>query len=178
MASDDERIAKYFGNRQADNNDMIELPSGTYRGVLKGVLIFLLGISVILLIWQGFAWYYNEFFNRLLKFPYPLETLQQLWDYLFNGKMMLGTTIYAHLQASLTRWITAFLLATFLGLVLGMIIGYFSKIFQFIRQFIIRHIYLLSFSHIQNKSIHSRTNSYKIMMFRIMLKQLQMFRPS
>lgn len=129
MASDDERIAKYFGNRRADDNDMIELPSGTYRGVLKGVLIFLLGISVILLIWQGFAWYYNEFFDRLLKFPYPLETLQQLWDYLFNGKMMLGTTIYVHLQASLTRWITAFLLATFLGLVLGMIIGYFSKIY-------------------------------------------------
>ena len=44
MASDDERIAKYFGNRRADDNDMIELPSGTYRGVLKGALI---GVALI-----------------------------------------------------------------------------------------------------------------------------------
>lgn len=129
MASDDERIAKYFGNRRADDNDMIELPSGTYRGVLKGALIFLAGIAIILLIWQGFAWYYNECFDRLLKFPYPLETLQQPWEYFFEGRAMLGTTIYAQLEASLGRWITAFLLSTFLGLVTGMILGYFSKLY-------------------------------------------------
>ena len=48
-------------------------------------LIFLAGIAIILLIWQGFAWYYNECFDRLLKFPYPLETLQQLWEYFSKG---------------------------------------------------------------------------------------------
>ena len=129
MASDDERIAKYFGNRRADDNDMIELPSGTYRGVLKGSLIFLAGIAIILLIWQGFAWYYNECFDRLLKFPYPLETLQQLWEYIFDGRLMLGNTIYTQLEASLSRWITAFLLSTVIGVFLGIVLGYFSKLY-------------------------------------------------
>ncbi len=129
ISGDDRRIAKYFGRRESADSDMIELPSSTLHNILKGTLIFIAGIMIIVVIWQCFAWYYNEMYDRLLKFPYPLETFERLYQYLFEDKLMFRTTIYSHIAASMKRWLTAFLLSTLCGIALGMFLGYFKKIY-------------------------------------------------
>ena len=105
------------------------MPNATLIGFLKAVAIFFLGVAIVILIWQAFAWYYNEFFDRIMKFPYPAETFQRLWEYLFEGRTMYAKSIYRHIGASMKRWLTAFALSTFCGIILGTILGMAKKIF-------------------------------------------------
>ncbi len=128
--TDDERIAKYYGNRRkGEDDDTIDLPSGRPMEILKSIFIFLAGIAIIIIIWHLFAFYYNEFTDKLMKFPYPLETFQTLYAYLFENKQMFMRSIYDHLGASLRRWIIAFLLSTLLGVLLGTVLGLWKKIY-------------------------------------------------
>ncbi|MGN1045243.1 MAG: ABC transporter permease [Candidatus Methanomethylophilaceae archaeon] len=126
---DDYRISKYYGNRESEDSEYISMPSGTPAGILKAVLIFLVGVLIVFLIWQGYAWYYNECFDRVMKFPYPLETMERLWEYLFEDRMMFMRSIYEHIAASMKRWLTAFLLSTFCGVLLGTVLGLCRKVY-------------------------------------------------
>lgn len=120
---DDVRIAKNYSKREG-SSDIINLRSGTPASILKGILIFLIGVAIILIIWQVFAWYYNEYLGYyLLHFPTPVESLNRLWEYFTEYRLVLGYTIYEHLGASLTRWFTAFILSAIAGLILGTILG-------------------------------------------------------
>ena len=128
--SDDERIAKYYSNRRTgEDDDVIDMPSGRPADMVKSVLIFIAGVLIIIVIWHIFAWYYNEFTDKLMKFPYPLETFQTLYAYLFENKQMFMKSIYDHLAASLRRWFIAFIISTVLGVILGTILGLWKKIY-------------------------------------------------
>ena len=127
FGDDDDRISRYYSNREGDDSEYIDMPSSTPSDILKAVLTFAAGIAIILIIWQGFAWYYNEMFDRMLKFPYPAESLRDLCDYLFGGKPMFDMDIWVHIKASLKRWLIAFMLATLCGLVLGIILGIMKR---------------------------------------------------
>ena len=70
------------------------MPSSTMSDVAKGILIFAVGVSIIIAIWQGFAWYYNEMFDKLMKFPYPAESFQRLYEYVFENRTLLGRTLF------------------------------------------------------------------------------------
>ena len=128
-SDDDRRISKYYCRRESADSDYIDMPNGNLAGFLKAVVIFLLGIAIVIVIWQGFAWYYNEYFDRIMKFPYPLETFQRLSEYLFDHRLMYMRTIYEHVGASLKRWLIAFALSTFFGVILGTILGMFKKMY-------------------------------------------------
>lgn len=120
---DDARIAKNYPKRKG-NSDTIDMRSGTPSGIVRGLITFLLGITIILLIWQAFAWYFNEYLGYyLLKFPYPLQSFTRLVEYFTEGRGVLGYSIYDHLEASLVRLFTGFALAAVAGLVLGTVLG-------------------------------------------------------
>ena len=123
MDDDDKRIAKNYGKREGDA-DTIDLRSGTPSGILRSVLIFLFGVFIILSIWKFFAWYYNDYLGLyLLHFPTPEESFVRLYEYFTEYRVVLGYTIYEHLEASLIRWMTAFALAAVAGLALGTVLG-------------------------------------------------------
>ena len=88
-----------------------------------------LGVFLGLAIWQVFALVINSG-GATLQFPYPIETFQRLFEYLFTDKSLYGHTIYEHMLASMQRLLIAFGLAAAVGIVLGSVLGYFSRIYQ------------------------------------------------
>ena len=119
---DDERIAKNYSKRESDS-EIVNLRNGTPSRMLRSTLIFLFGVLIIFSVWGYLAWHFNNQVASLLHFPEPIETIQSLYEYIFNGKLMLGRTIWDQLFASLTRWFTAFALAAIAGVSLGIILG-------------------------------------------------------
>ena len=109
---------------------MITLRSNRPSDVAGTILTFAIGILIVLAIWQLFAWTYNDVLARaVLKFPTPLQTFDMLVQFFFEGRTLLGYTIYDHIIASMGRWMVAFILASIVGLSLGSVLGYFNKLF-------------------------------------------------
>lgn len=123
VGDDDARIAKHYSRRGGDA-DTIEMGSDIPSSIARSAIIFLLGITIVLLLWQILAWYFNEFMGYyLLRFPYPTESFARIVEYLSEERGMLGYSIFDHLGASLKRWLTGFALAAVAGIVLGTILG-------------------------------------------------------
>ena len=126
---DDARIAKHLGSRKG-RDSTIAIGSDRPAALARTMLTFAIGLFIVLIIWQVFAWTYNDVLGRgVLRFPAPLETFAMLWDFLFEGRTLLGHTIYDHIMASLSRWMVAFTLATAVGLALGAALGYWTDLF-------------------------------------------------
>lgn len=126
---DDARIAKHLGSRRGPDST-ITIGSDRPAAMVRTTMTFAIGLLIVLIIWQVFAWVYNDVLDRaVLRFPAPMETFAMLWDFLFEGRTLLGYTIYDHIMASLGRWMVAFALATAVGLVLGSVLGYSTALF-------------------------------------------------
>lgn len=126
---DDARIAKHLGSRKGSDPNIL-LGSDRPAALARTLLTFAIGILIVLMIWQVFAWTYNDVVGRaVLRFPAPIETFAMLGEFFFEGKTLLGHTIYEHIASSLGRWLVAFALATAVGLVLGSILGHFNSLF-------------------------------------------------
>ncbi len=126
---DDARIAKHLGSRKGQD-PVITIGSDRPAALVRTALTFALGLFIVLLVWQLFAWAYNDVLDRaVLRFPAPLETFSMLWDFLFEGRTLLGYSIYDHIMASLSRWMVAFALATVVGLGMGAVLGYSTVLF-------------------------------------------------
>ncbi len=127
--NDDERIAKHLGSRRGPD-PIIAVGPDRPAALVRTTVTFALGLLIVLIIWQVFAWVYNDVLDRaVLRFPAPLETFAMLWDFLFEGRTLLGHTIYDHIVASLSRWMVAFALATVVGLAMGSVLGYSTRLF-------------------------------------------------
>lgn len=126
---DDARIAENIQNR-VEGSDIIPTGSAFFSRYSKILLTFAIGIMIVILLWAGFAWYYNDFIaGALLKFPTPTETFDRLYQFFFQDRLLFGHTIYEHINASLKRWLIAFVLAAATGILLGVVIGYSTALY-------------------------------------------------
>ncbi len=125
----DERIARYIDEGEVDGGT-IDMRSGVPLKIALTTLTFIIGVIIVLLMWQLMAWYVNEYMNIILGFPYPAESIQWAIDHLIDGERIYGSTLLQHIKASLTRVLIAFSLAAVVGIVLGTTLGYFSKIYS------------------------------------------------
>jgi ABC-type nitrate/sulfonate/bicarbonate transport system, permease component len=127
---DDARIAKHLNLSGRDGNT-VKISSGKSTRWIKTVLTFVIGIIIVLLIWQIFAWYENEIVGKaLIKFPTPLDTFGELWNMLTLNEELWNHSIYTHISASLERWAIAFILAAIVGVALGSLLGYVTSIYS------------------------------------------------
>ena len=124
----DSRISRYSSNRE-EGSEYIELPSSRISELLKTILIFFAGLTIILLIWQVYAWYANEFSGNLLKFPYPMESMSMLIAYIKQEELIFGIPLIDHVKASLGRWLEAFFLSAVCGIGLGVTLGCLKQIY-------------------------------------------------
>jgi len=109
----------------------IEIGSDRPASLMRTTIIFILGLLITLAIWQIFAWTYNDVLERgVMRFPAPFETFVMLGEFLFEGKTLLGYTIYDHIVASVSRWMFAFALAAVVGVAIGTLFGYFTSLFS------------------------------------------------
>jgi len=113
--------------KEPKSTDTVVLKDDTAERFLKGTVIFLIGIMIVLLTWFFIEWYYNSFRQHALAFPGPLETVGQLWAYL-TGERMLASSIYAHITASIERWIIGYVIAAVIGIFAGMALGSSDRI--------------------------------------------------
>ncbi|MDR0791050.1 MAG: ABC transporter permease [Methanomassiliicoccaceae archaeon] len=111
------------------DSDSIALKNDKTERILKGTAIFLLGIFIVILIWSAVAWYYNSFQRHTLAFPEPLETFGQLWSYI-AGENMLRSSVFAHIIASMERWIIGFVIAAVIGIFIGMALGSSDRVYS------------------------------------------------
>ena len=105
------------------------MPSSRISELLKTILIFFAGLTIILLIWQVYAWYANEFSGNLLKFPYPMESMSMLIAYIKQEELIFGIPLIDHVKASLGRWLEAFFLSAVCGIGLGVTLGCLKQIY-------------------------------------------------
>jgi len=130
--SSSERKRAEIGERLKDTEkgtDSVALKDDTAERIVKGVLIFFAGILIVLAIWFIVAWYYNTFQVHALTFPEPLETMGQLWSYM-TGENMLMYSVYAHLSASVERWMIGYIIAALIGIFIGMALGSSGKLYR------------------------------------------------
>ena len=124
----DSRIARYMSNRK-DDSEFVEMPNAKPGEFLKSIFIFFAGLSIILVIWQVYAWYANEVNGSLLEFPYPIECLERLVQYFKQEELIFGVPLVKHVWASLGRWLEAFALSAVCGISLGLILGCLKQIY-------------------------------------------------
>lgn len=106
----------------------VAVPTSRFWSLLRSASHIVLGALIGLLIWEGFALVFNAS-GSALGFPYPLDTFARLGEYLFEGRMLYGHTIYEHILASVRRLLVAFCLAAACGIALGSVLGYFGRIY-------------------------------------------------
>jgi ABC-type nitrate/sulfonate/bicarbonate transport system permease component len=84
----------------------------------------LLGVLMILIAWFLVA----ELVITLkgIAFPRPLDAFVRLGE-LLGGQALYGESIYAHIGASLYRWVAGYVLAVVVGLLLGISLGVSTK---------------------------------------------------
>ena len=131
MSSSSEKRAAEIREQLKDkpkNTDSVLLKDDTAERFLKGTAIFLIGITIVFLIWFFIEWYYNSFQQHALAFPGPAETMGQLWSYL-AGENMLASSVYAHTAASIERWIIGYVIAAVLGIFIGMALGSSNRVY-------------------------------------------------
>ena len=107
----------------------IRVAGSRWRDALGVAARIVLGLALGIVIWQLMAMTLNAK-GSTLGFPYPLETFERLYEYLFMGKSLYGHSIFDHILASISRLLIAFGLASLVGVVLGSVLGYFSGIYQ------------------------------------------------
>jgi len=111
------------------NTDSITLKDDTAERIVKGVLIFFIGVLIVFAVWFVVAWYYNTYQMHALAFPEPIETLKQMWSYL-TGEKMLRYSIYTHLSASVERWVIGYVIAALIGIFTGMALASSERVYQ------------------------------------------------
>lgn len=85
------------------------------------ILKVALGIFLLVSVWQVTAETVNMW-KGLAIFPTPAGAIERLYN-LLTGEMLYNDTIFAHLGASLTRWVLGYLLAVLTGIALGIVLG-------------------------------------------------------
>lgn len=129
LKSTDEIISQKM--RSDGTADIIPLGNPAPRNVLKGILIFIIGILFVFLIWWIVSSYYNEFMIKTLKFPTIGDTFDTLWYYMDSAHKILRYTLYEHVAASMGRWIKGFAIAFVIGMMLGLLMGANDRIYKF-----------------------------------------------
>jgi len=109
--------------------DSVPLKDDTASRIAKGTIVFIIGISIIFAIWFALAWYYNSFQRHALAFPEPVETLKLMWSYL-TGENMLRFSVYAHMSASVQRWVIGYVIAALIGIFIGMALGSSDRVYD------------------------------------------------
>lgn len=94
-----------------------DLKTGAGLDVLKAAF----GIFLLISVWQLTAETVNMW-KGLSVFPTPIETFGRLYN-LLTGEMLYNDTIFAHMGASLTRWVLGYLLAVLTGIIFGIALG-------------------------------------------------------
>lgn len=105
----------------------INVRSQRWRKTTRSAFYVAIGIVIVFAIWWGCAAWFNTTGTATMSFPTPIETLQRLGEYLFEGRSLYGKSIYEHIGASLGRLLTAFALSFLIGIGLGCIIGSASR---------------------------------------------------
>jgi ABC-type nitrate/sulfonate/bicarbonate transport system permease component len=90
------------------------------RHLLARLVWVLAPLALALAAWQGLALYVQGL--RGVPFPGPVETLQYMARAL-AGEPLLGHSIYAHIVASLGRWLTGFCTGSGLAIVVALAVG-------------------------------------------------------
>lgn len=128
--SREDRILSSLLESRASNEYVIDVPKDRAYTWITNVVTFLIGILIVLLIWQGFSVLYNEYIgNSLISFPTPLEAFDRLFE-LLSGSNMFGLTIYDHVFASLKRWTIGYVISAVIGVLTGLILGYSPKLYS------------------------------------------------
>ena len=91
----DTRIAKQI-DKDGVTDGTVYLNSAIPIRLVMTLATFLVGILIVILIWQIMAWYVNEFMDIVMKFPYPLESIGWAWDALIRENKIYGSTILEH----------------------------------------------------------------------------------
>ena len=111
------------------NADSVPLKDDRISSITKGMLIFIIGIAIVFAVWFALAWYYNSFQRHALAFPEPVETLKLMFSYL-TGENMLRYSVYAHMAASVERWVIGYVIAALIGIFIGMILGSSNRLYD------------------------------------------------
>ncbi|AGN26682.1 ABC transporter permease [Candidatus Methanomassiliicoccus intestinalis] len=125
----EDKILNSLLESRADNEHVIDVPRDHTYTIITNILTFLIGIFIVLLIWQGFAVLYNDYIgNSLIPFTTPLEAFERLFELLSGGNMF-GVTIYDHVFASLKRWTMGYVISAVIGILTGLILGYSTRLY-------------------------------------------------
>lgn len=128
FANDDRRIARAIEGADLASG-RVAVPSARFGDRIRSALSVLIGVLLVLLVWQIFAVAFNTSGSQTLAFPEPAEAVARLGEYLFEGRSLYGHTLYEHIGASFMRLLAGFGLAAAFGVVLGSAIGYFSRFY-------------------------------------------------
>lgn len=127
--SGEDRIARQI-DAEGVKDGYVRMKSGVPFKILMTVLTFIVGILIVLLIWQVMGWYVNEIMDVTLKFPYPSESIGWVMGAFIEESPIYGATIIQHLIGSLRRVGIAFLLASLFGITLGITLGYYNRLYS------------------------------------------------
>lgn len=130
LKSTNERITQKMNDRE-DDSDIILLGNPAPRNLLKGVLIFIIGILFVFLVWDVVSSYYNTYMIKTLRFPTIRDTFDTLFYYMDRTHKLLRYTLYEHVAASMGRWVKGFVAAFVIGMTLGLLMGVNDKIYRF-----------------------------------------------
>lgn len=100
----------------------IHLGEQKRNSTAKAILAFIIGCTLVLLIWWATAAIYNSFYSYSLLFPTPEDVFLELGR-LFDGKTLFGHSMMEHIGASLSRWVKGFAIAAIIGSAIGVVIS-------------------------------------------------------